>query len=382
MKKVAVLTGTRAEYGLLKPVMAEIDKHPDLELSLIVTGMHLSQKHGHSIDLIKKDGFNIDAEVHMTPEDDTGYSIAHSIGNGISRIADALKDISPDFLVVLGDRTEALAGSIAAAYMNIIVGHIHGGDSARAGLDESARHAITKFAHIHFVASKKSAERVFKMGEDSWRIYTVGAPGLDSIYGMNYMNKEEIEERFHINLEKPLLLLIQHSVSTEPEQAGRHMKETLEAIKELSYQTIVIYPNNDAGHDAIIGQIKKYEDCPHIRTFKNLSQREYLSLLKYASVMVGNSSSGIIEAPSFGLPVVNIGIRQEGRERAENIIDVPPDKDKIYMAIKKALDDESFIRKCSEAANPYGDGKAGERIAEILSKIDDKEKLIKKKLRY
>lgn len=382
MKKVSVLTGTRAEYGLLKPVMDEIKKHPNLDLKIIVTGMHLSEEFGKTIDEIKNDGFEITKEIEMIPKDDSSYSMAKSIGEGIMGISDAFDDLEPDVLIVLGDRTEALAATVAAAYMNVVIAHIHGGDKSKAGLDESARHAITKFAHIHFPASKKSAKRIRKMGEEKWRINTVGAPGLDTALNADLLDKDEVENKFKIDLKEPLLLVVQHSVSTQPEKAEDQIEETLKAIKELSYQTIIIYPNADAGGRKIIKKIKEYEKFSFIRTYENLSHKEYLSLLDYGDVLVGNSSSGIIESPSFNLPVVNIGIRQDGRECAENIIDVNHDKEKIKESIKRCLFDEEFKKKVNNCKNPYGEGEASKKIVNILDKISIDDKLLQKSITY
>jgi len=382
MRKICVLTGSRAEYGLLKPIMLAIKNHPKLELSTIVTGMHLSKEFGYSLNEIKKDGFEINEKVEMNQKEDTGFSVATSIGTGIKGIAKALNRVKPDIFMILGDRSEALAGAITAAYMNIPVAHIHGGDSARAGVDESARHAITKFAHIHFPATKKSAERILKMGECKDMIFVTGAPCLDTILHLKLLEKREIEKKFKLVLKKPFILLVQHSVSTEPEKAEEQITQTLEAIKKLKHQTVIIYPNSDAGGRNIIKKLKEYEKLPFIRTFKNLSQKEYLSLLKYASVMVGNSSSGIIESSSFNIPVVNIGRRQEGRERSGNVIDASHNKDNIIFAIKKALYDEDFNKIVKGCKNQYGNGHTSEKIIKILNEIDISQKLLRKKIIY
>jgi UDP-N-acetylglucosamine 2-epimerase (non-hydrolysing)/GDP/UDP-N,N'-diacetylbacillosamine 2-epimerase (hydrolysing) len=344
--------------------------------------MHLSKEFGYSVNEIVKDGFKINEKVEMNPENDTGFSMAESIGKGLSGMAKALKKINPDFLLVLGDRIEALAGVIAAAYMNIPIAHIHGGDSTRAGLDESARHAITKFAHIHFTVTKKSAERVRKMGEDQWRIFIVGAPCLDTILNVDYISKNEIYKKFNLKNDKPFIVLLQHAVSTEPQNAEKQSIETLDALKDLGLQTVIIYPNSDAGGRAIIKQIKKYEKYDFIKSYKNLPQLEYLSLLKYSNVLVGNSSSGIIESSSFKLPVVNIGIRQDGRERANNVIDVSHDKNKITKAIEKALYDKKFKDVVAKSKNPYGSGKSSKHIVKVFREIEITPKLIQKKITY
>lgn len=382
MRRICVLTGTRAEYGLLKPIMTEIKNAVDLDLSIIVTGMHLSKEFGYSVNEITKDGFTITARVEMNPAEDTGFSMATSIGKGIIGISTALRKIKPDVLLILGDRIEALAGAIAAAYMNIPIAHIHGGDSTRAGLDESARHAITKFAHIHFPATKKSAERIIKMGEDKRMVFVVGAPCLDVIKKQKFLTRKGVGKKFKIDLKKPLILLTQHSISIEPEEAEKQIIETLRAIQELAFRTIIIYPNSDAGGRKIIKQIKKYENLPFIQSYKNLSQKDYLNLLKYTSVMVGNSSSGIIESPAFKVPFVNIGKRQEERERADNVIDVNYDKNEIICAIKRALYDKDFMQNVKNCKNPYGDGKAAARIVKVLKKVEISSSLLQKKIAY
>ncbi|HJH25866.1 MAG TPA: UDP-N-acetylglucosamine 2-epimerase (hydrolyzing), partial [Methanophagales archaeon] len=249
-------------------------------------------------------------------------------------------------------------------------------------VDEFSRHAITKLAHIHFSATENSAERIIKMGEDPSNVFVVGAPGLDSILNENLIEPTKLSEKYNLNLSKPILLVVQHPVTMPVNDAPDQIRETLEAISELKHQTVLIYPNADAGGRRMIEIIKEYEKYPFIKTFKSILHKEYLSLMKIVSVMVGNSSSGIIEAPSFGLPVVNIGSRQEGRQRAENVIDVDYDKEKIKAAIKKALYDEDFKEKVKNCKNPYGDGKAGVRIADILSKIKIDKNLLQKRLTY
>ncbi|MFH1391995.1 MAG: UDP-N-acetylglucosamine 2-epimerase [Candidatus Diapherotrites archaeon] len=379
MINVCVLTGTRAEYGLLKPVMKEIRNHPKLRLFVIATGMHLSKEFGYSVKEIEKDGFRISARVKMNPEKDNGFSMAESMGKGIAGIASSMKKIKPDFLVVLGDRTEAFAGAIAATYMNIPIAHIHGGDISRAGIDESVRHAITKLANIHFPATKKSAERIKKMGESSWRINVVGAPCMDTILKEKLFGKKWIEKKYGIVLGKKFVVVVQHSVTTESEKAEKQMKETLDAIMRLDVQAILIYPNSDSGARKIIKQIKKYAG-KQIIVSKNLSQREYLSTLKFSGAIVGNSSSGIIESAAFGIPAVNIGIRQDGRERSTNVIDAPHDAKKIEKAIIKALYDKKFIKKAKKARIIYGNGTAGKKICQILAKTSINQKLLQKKI--
>jgi GDP/UDP-N,N'-diacetylbacillosamine 2-epimerase (hydrolysing) len=278
---------------------------------------------------------------------------------------------------------EPLAAVIAGAYMNIPVAHIHGGDAAIGGnIDDSNRYAITKFAHVHFPATKRSAQRIINMGEDEWRVHMVGSPALDTILNEPLLSPEDLIERFGLNLRAPLVLVVQHSVTTQVDDAPRQMKETLESIVEIGYPTVLIYPNSDAGGRSMIEIIKEYDKHPFIKTFKSLPRKEYLSIMKMASVMIGNSSSGIVEAPSLGLPVINVGMRQEGRERGKNVIDVAHKKADIAQALERALSDKRFLTEVKKCENPYGDGKAGPRIAEILGQIAITPRLLQKKSTY
>ena len=381
-RKIAVVTGTRAEYGLLYPVIKAIEVHPYLKLSLVVTGMHLSHEFGYTVNEIEKDGFAIDDRVDMLLSSDTPDAMATSIGLGIIGMAQTWEHLKPDIILVLGDRVEPLAAAISGAYMNIPVAHVHGGDTGKGGLDESARHAITKFAHIHFPATERSAERIIRMGEDEWRVHTVGSPALYVILNLQLLSSESVAEKFGLDLSRPLVLALQHPVTTQVKEAAGQMRETLEAIVEIGYPTVLIYPNADAGGRSMIGEIKRYESHSFIKTFKSLPRSEYLSLMKVASVMLGNSSSALIDAPSFGLPAVNIGIRQEGRERGRNVIDAGHNKLEIIKAIQKALTDRDFSSELSKCENPYGDGKAGPRIAEVLSKLRITPQLLQKKINY
>jgi GDP/UDP-N,N'-diacetylbacillosamine 2-epimerase (hydrolysing) len=383
MRKIAVVTGTRAEYGILLPVLKAIENEPGLSLSLVVTGMHLSHDFGYTVDEIEKDGFEIAARVNMLPEDDTLSAMAKSIGTGITGMVQVWEKLKPDIILVLGDRVEPLAAAIAGAYMNIAVAHIHGGDASWGGLDEYARHAITKLSHIHFPATKTSAERIKKMGEDEWRIHMVGSPALDAIMNEEILAREALIEKLGMDLQEPLILMVQHPVTTQVEEASSQIRETLDAVAEMAYQTIVIYPNSDAGGKRMIPIIKEYEDkYKFIQSIKSLPRKEYLSLMKIASVMLGNSSSGIIDALALGLPSVNIGIRQQGRERGDNVIDVAHNKAEIISAVRKSLEMKNKPNLYNKNANPYGDGSASEKIVEVLDTLELSPRLIQKKIAY
>ena len=381
-RKIAVLTGTRAEYGLLKPVIKAIEAHPQLELQLMVTGMHLQEEHGMSIQQIEKDGFPIISQTPMHPPTDTGWGMAQSVSQGIRGIADELQQLQPDVLLILGDRTEVLAAAIAAIYMNIAVAHIHGGDRSKGGLDESVRHAITKMAHIHFAATPRSAERILKMGERPEHIFTVGAPGLDTILHVPLLSSDQVLDKFSMNSRSPYLLLVQHPVSTFPEESVSQIRTTLAAIAKTQFPCIIVYPNSDAGGQAIIQEIEHWvSNHPQFQAHQNLPHEVYLSAMKHCAALIGNSSSGVIESASFKVPVVNIGIRQEGRERAGNVLDVPHDVNQIYEAIQTSLG-PAFQHQVAQCVSPYGEGKAGEKIADILAEIILDKSLLQKQITY
>jgi UDP-N-acetylglucosamine 2-epimerase (non-hydrolysing)/GDP/UDP-N,N'-diacetylbacillosamine 2-epimerase (hydrolysing) len=382
-RRVAVLTGTRAEYGLLKSSMEAIRAREGLALQVVATGMHLSPRHGRTIEEIRGDGFDVDREVLMQLDGDTGRAMAKSLGIGTSGLAEAFAGLDPDVVLLLGDRDEALAGALAASHMNVPVAHVHGGDSMHGAIiDDSIRHAITKFAHLHFPVSELSAERVRRLGEEPWRVTTVGAPGLDDVLAGAYDDPGSVLDRYDLDPDRPLLLVVQHPVTTRPDRAGEEMAATLDAVESFDAGAVVIYPNSDAGGDRMIAEIESREFGEGVRTFRSLPRREYLGLMAAADAMVGNSSSGIIEAPSFDLPVVDVGPRQEGRERAANTVSVPHEADAIREAVERCLTDGAFRERARDCENPYDYGGAGERICERLAEVDLGEELLRKRLTY
>ncbi|MGA2418374.1 MAG: UDP-N-acetylglucosamine 2-epimerase [Candidatus Staskawiczbacteria bacterium] len=379
-KKILYITGTRADYGPIKETLLSIRDSPYLELEIVVTGMHLMSEFGKTINEIKKDGFKID-KADVIYEKDSKESMVNFIGMLIQVLVKKIKKIKPDIILLVGDRAEMLAGAICGAYLAIPVVHIHGGDVSLT-VDEFIRHAITKLSCIHLAATKKSAERIIKMGEEKWRVHVVGAPGLVNVLETKLASLRNIAKKYKLDLSKPILLVIQHPVTTEINQAKIQMEETMLAVKDLGYQTIVVYPNADAGGRGMIKVIEKYRKYSFIKIYKNIPRVDYLSLLKITDVMVGNSSSGIVEAPSFHLPVVNIGSRQTGRERAKNIIDVDYKKEQIKKAIEKALYNKKFKKIVQHCSSPYMKKNTGVKIADILSKIKINKKLLEKKITY
>lgn len=380
MRKILYISGTRADYGLMRRTLFCINRHPRLRLEIAVTGMHLMPKFGKTIDEIRKDNFKIHEFKAIYSSDDK-KSVVKFIVNFLAGLSEKIESITPDIILILGDRAEMLVAAILGSYLTIPVVHIHGGE-VTSTVDEITRHAITKLSHIHLVATKKSAQRIIRMGEDRWRVHTVGAPSLDTIFDEAMISKDDIAEKYNLDLSQPIILVIQHALTAEICDAGKQMVKSMEAIKDLKFQSIVIYPNADPGAKKMIKVIEKYRKYPFIQIYKNISYREYLSLMGVASVLVGNSSSGIIEAPSFHLPVVNIGRRQEGRERAGNILDVDYDRNQIKKAIKKAIYDKKFKAKVKNCISPYSNGRASEKIVRQLSKLKIEEKLLHKKIAY
>ncbi len=381
-KKVCVVTGTRAEYGLLRPVMRRIGKSRRLSLQVIAAGMHLADEFGHTVDYITSDGFHIDACVKMLPKNDTPAAMAQSVGRGIVGFTRAFGKLESDIVVVLGDRTEAFAAATAGALSGKVLAHIHGGEKAEGGYDDYMRHAITKMAHIHFAATEDAARRIRRLGERRKRIFVVGAPGLDEIHPARLPAASVTKKRYGFPPRKPLILAVQHSISTHPETAAGQIEETLRALEAVALPTILVYPNSDAGSRAMARMIARYEGRAWLRTARSLPRSEFLAVMKAATVMVGNSSSGIIEAASLHLGVVNIGRRQAGRQRAGNTLDVKPNANAIEKAIRSIVFDARKRKRLESAKNVYGDGRASSRIVAVLEELEISPDILRKQITY
>lgn len=381
MRKIAVVTGTRAEYGYLRPLMKAIEDDSELELISIVTGMHLLPEFGNTSELVEMD-FSHVVRIPMNLKGDRLKDMALYLASGITNFAEFFTQNPPDVLVVLGDRSEPLAAVLAALYLNIPIAHINGGDVTGTTIDESIRHAITKFSHIHFAHTERNAKRIKKMGEDENRIFAVGALTIDTIVHTKLIPKQEIFKKYQLDPTETTFLVVQHPITTLEDRGYSQLKELLSALDTLKKQAIILYPNCDAGSKKFIDLIEKQRGKPYLHIMKNLSHVEYLSFMKSIDVMIGNSSSGIIEAPSFKIPVVNVGTRQQGRERSDNIVDVEPDRNKILKAIDFALHDKGFLKKVKKCKNKFGDGAASKKIVKILKDIKIDKKLIQKQITY
>lgn len=383
-RKVLGVTGIRSEYDIMSSVYRAIDNHPDLELSLIVTGAHLSDFYGNSKAEIIKDGFVIEDEIESLINGDSNSARVKGLAIQLQGMVQTVVRVQPDFLIVLGDREESISTALVGAYLNIPVVHLCGGDRVVGNVDDQVRHAVTKLAHIHCVTNQDSYERVIRLGEQAFRVFNTGNPGLDRILETPYLTDRELSDRLGIELSEgePLILLIQHVISTEVEESYFQMKQTLEAVSRLGIKTILSYPNSDAGGQQMIKAIEEYKQLPFLHSFKNIPRLEFINLLKRAACMLGNSSSGILEAPLLKLPVVNVGNRQKGRLHAENVQFVPHDIVQIINAVQRAVFDEQYRNMVAKCANPYGDGHSSQRIAEILAEIAIDAKLLVKDLTY
>jgi UDP-hydrolysing UDP-N-acetyl-D-glucosamine 2-epimerase len=379
VRTIVVVTVSRSDYGHLLPVLEAIRSTPELELMLFVAGMHLAPEFGLTVEAIEGDGWPIAERIEMLEPADSPEAVAVSIGNGVSGFARAYASKRPDLVVVLGDRFEFLSAAVAALPFALPVAHIHGGEESEGAMDNQSRHAITKLAHLHFPAAAPYARRLMQMGEESWRIHTVGAPGLDRILTMEFLSREALAEALEIPAAGRWLVVTFHPVTLEYRETAAHIEELLAALDKVDGTLVITYPNADTAGRTIIGGLEEFAmHRPRVRLVKNLGDRIYLSLLRHADAMVGNSSSGLIEAPSFGLPVVNIGSRQRGRLRGANVIDVGDGRDAILAGIEQALD-PAFRRMFAGMVNPYGDGQAAPRIVEVLRSVEIGSRLIQKR---
>ncbi len=384
-RKICVVTTTRADYGLLYWLIKEIAEDPELELSLIATGMHLSSEFGMTVREIEKDGFHIDRRIEMLLSSSSERGIVKSMGVAMISFADALKEIAPDIIVILGDRFEIVPVAMASVVFKIPVAHIHGGETSQGAIDEAFRHSVTKMASIHFPATETYRNRIIQMGESPDLIFNLGAPGIDSIYILPLLDKLELAESLQFSLQGTVAMVTFHPVTTESGTALLQVENMLKAIEDAGIRAIFTKANADADGSIINGRLAEFcQNRPdNFKLFDNLGQTRYLSCMKNLDLMLGNSSSGIIEAPSFRLPVVNIGDRQKGRMRAPNVIDVGNSVAEIRGGITRALSND-FRTSIKDIENPYDrfrDGQTSHRIMQVLKTVELSENLIKKKFR-
>jgi UDP-hydrolysing UDP-N-acetyl-D-glucosamine 2-epimerase len=378
-RTIAVVTTSRADYSHLYWPLRELDAHPDVDLKLIVLASHLSPEFGHTVREIEKDGFVIAARLECLLSSDTDVGMAKSIGLAVLSLADTLSVIRPDLVLLIADRYEMLAPAAVALALRIPIAHIEGGEHSQGAIDDAVRNALTKMSHIHFTSTENARDRVISLGEEPWRIHRAGAPSLDHLRKSKLLSQSEIESRLQIDLARPTTVIAYHPV-TLLSNTNAEADEVFAAFEQLPQQLVFCYPNADAGSRDLAARIRsllaRRQDAYF---FTNLPAVEYWSLLRYAALFLGNSSSGIMETASFALPTVNIGMRQQGRERARNVLDTPPVATSILDAVHTA-ESSDFRASLKGMTNPYGDGCASERIVHTLTTLPSRDELLLKLL--
>ncbi|OGG48323.1 UDP-N-acetyl-D-glucosamine 2-epimerase, UDP-hydrolysing [Candidatus Kaiserbacteria bacterium RIFCSPHIGHO2_02_FULL_50_9] len=379
-RKIAIIAGSRGEYGYFRPVIKEIQKRKNLDYGIITSNMHMLETFGSSIEEIKRDGLKIHASIFNTLDGYNHLTMVKSLSIFMLQLPELLKQMGADMVLLAGDRGEQLVAAIVGAHLYLPVAHIQAGEVS-GNIDGVSRHAITKFAHLHFAANKDAAKRVERMGEESKRIFTVGAPMLDELVGGFVTPKKEIYRKFNLTPGKPMMLVVQHSVTEEFNDTARQIRETVEAVKRFpGFQKVIILNNSDAGSTVLRRIIMEHKD-ESMQVFPNVKRQDYAGLMRVAKVLVGNSSSGIIEAPTFKLPAVNIGNRERGRLCGINVIHAPHETGAIERAIKKALS-PAFRKSVEKCVNPYGDGDSSRRIVDILERVPIDDTLLIKRITY
>ena len=379
MKKFLFVTGSRGEWGYIRPLLRLIQRRDDAAYSICATNMHLLPVYGMTLKEIEADGFTVDDKIYMSLDGYDHFTMAKSLGIFSQSFVDVVLRVKPDWIVLAGDRGEQLAAAMVGAYTYTPVAHIQAGEKS-GNIDGTARHAIARLSHLHFAANEDAAERLRKSGEEQFRIHTVGAPMLDELYQGEETGIDELCKKYNFDRTRPYVLIIQHPVTEEMHSATEQIHATMDALDAFDMPKIVILPNNDAGSNLIRHGIfqKKHGT---VYTFSNLPRRDYIGLMKNAKCMVGNSSSGIIEAPVYKVPVVNIGRRQDQRLQAHNVINCSNSAIEIVKAAQQAMS-PAFRKKINDCSSPYGDGKASERILEILFSLPRNDQLLRKQLTF
>ncbi|MGE4552512.1 MAG: UDP-N-acetylglucosamine 2-epimerase [Desulfovibrionaceae bacterium] len=386
-RHICFFSGKRGGFNHLIPVIEAVRAEPDMDASIIVADMHLAGAFGHTVDEVRRylppDRVH---EVETLMGSDSKVARVKSLGVGILGQADLLHRLAPDFLVVLGDRLEILAPVLTALQLNIPVAHLFGGDLTQGGVDEVVRHAVTKMAALHFAATEQSAERIRRMGEEPWRVHAVGSPALDLIRQGRYTPADEVRRKFSLDPDRPVVLLLQHSVTWQVDRAGAQIQATLDALDTSNrddIQVVAVQPCSDPGYSEVVRALEAAAASrPRFQLHKNIDGPDFWGLMALAAVLVGNSSAGPLETASFHLPCINIGIRQQDRLRADNVLDVDHDAAAIAAALDTALADDAFLARVRACVSPYGDGRAAGRILDVLRDAPTDGSLIRKKMTY
>jgi UDP-hydrolysing UDP-N-acetyl-D-glucosamine 2-epimerase len=376
-RKIAVITTSRADYAHLHWLLHDLAHHPAIDLHVIALGPHLSPEFGHTGKQIETDAREI-TSIECLLSSDTDVGMAKTLGVATLGLADVLGRLRPDLLVLVADRYEMLAPAAVALTLRIPIAHIEGGEITAGAIDDVVRNALTKMSHLHFACTRRAQKQIIAMGEESWRITFSGSLSLDELRRSKLLDKKTLEEKLGISLHGQNILAIYHPV-TMMNDSAEEAKEFFTALRDISQPVFLLYPNADAGSRSIVRMAEDFvRNHPSSRLFVNLDHVTYLSLLRYSSVLVGNSSGGVIESTSLGIPSLNIGIRQQGREHGANVLDVPAEKNKIIAALQRLLS-SSFRKRCKGVKSPYGDGRASQRITKILAETELGPKLLFKK---
>ncbi len=365
-RTIAVVTSSRADYSHLYWPLHDLAQHPDVELKLIVLGAHLAPQFGETVKEIEKDGFPIAARLECLLSSDTDVGMAKTLGVAVLALADLLGQMRPDLLLLIADRYEMLAPASVALTLRIPIAHIEGGEISEGAIDDAVRNALTKMSHIHFTSTEGARARVIAMGEEPWRVHRAGAPSLDHLRRSRLLDLRELEERLKIGLQRPTVVIAYHPV-TIVRDTTQEADSLFAALENVDAQILFCYPNADAGSYALMQRTQAFLAIhSDARVYVNLDAVTYWSLLRHVALLIGNSSSGIMEAASFALPVVNVGFRQKGRERARNVLDAEPETNAILARIGEGMRDD-FRASLAGMTNPYGDGRAAEKIVQVLT---------------
>ena len=388
VRRILAVTGARSEYDLLSPVYERLHHDPRFELRLVVTGPHLSENFGKTANYVTRDGYTVADRIYNLIDTSEKIGRVISLGNQIAPLAHVLRRETPDIVLVAGDREEALSVTIAAAYLDTPVAHFFGGDIAKDGnVDNSVRYAASKLAHLHFPTLEEHRQTLLKLGEDDWRIFVVGNPALDKFLLTPQLSRAELSAQLRFDLgvdSEPYAVLIQHPIITEYAAQDHNIRVTLDALVATGVKCCVNYPNSDPGNAVIISAYQEYAKRypAQFHLFQNLDRDAFVNLFRHAAVLVGNSSSGILEAPSLGLPTVNVGTRQRGRHHGQNVIFTDYNVAEITAALQKSITDEAYRAAVRAAPNPYGDGHSAARVVEALASVTLDDRLVYKNSTY
>ena len=382
-RQVLAITAIRSEYFLQRSMLRAIMDHRELELSLIVTGAHLSPLHGYTVKDVEADGFPIVERIENLLYSDRDAARLKGVGIQLQGLAQVVDKRRPDWLFLPGDREESITLGLCGAYLGLAMAHYSAGDRVVGNVDDMVRHAVSRLSHLLLTTNEDARQRLIKSGEEEWRVHNVGHSGIDRMRQVPAMTLEQLASELAVtSVAKKYAVVIQHPLSSEWQDAGREMRETMEALRELGLQTFVSYPNSDPGSDQIIGVIEEYRADPRVSIFRNIPDAPFINLLRNATVLVGNSSMGLLEAPYLKLPVINVGRRQTNRHHAENVFFVPAQRGPIVQQLRDIMENATTQEAIRNCANPFGDGHTGERVAELLASTPIDTKLLNKDLSY